>query len=254
MRNPIKRAVGTVLLIAMTAAPLSACAPQAAPAKTAESAPAAAAAVDTILTAGTTQAFSDEAVPAEDVKTILRAGLASESAINQQPWFFAAVTDQDVLAELSASGAMPGGNTTPGGGAMPSPPAGGSMPAPPQGGAPAGAASGGAKAALGDAPLAILVYKDESTPSPNPDLDCGLAVQNMYLAAAALGYGAKLVSSPTMTLNGANHDQFCEKLGVDQSLTAVAVLLVGKPDQTVDGASGASTRAGLDEKTVIIGG
>ncbi len=186
----------------------------------------AASAVDTIMTVGTTQAFSDEAVAAEDVQTILQAGLAAESAINQQPWFFVAVTDKEVIAELSASGGMPGGAPSAGGGS--------------------------AKAALGNSPLAIIVYKNDATSSPNPDFDCGLAVQNMYIAAASLGYGAKIISSPTMTLNGANHDQICEKLGVDPSLTAVAVLLIGKAEENVDAVSSASVRAGLSEKTVII--
>ena len=202
--------------------------------------------VDTILTAGTTQAFTDEAVPEEDVQTILRAGLASESAINQQPWFFVAVTDKAVMEELSASGGMP--------------PMGGAMPGVPKGDAPNGdvpkdmpapAMTEGAKAALGDSPLAILVYKDGNSKSPNPDFDCGLAVQNMYIAAVSLGYGAKVISSPTMTLNGENHDQICEELGVDPSLTAVAVLLVGKPDETVEGVTGATTRADLDSKVII---
>ena len=201
---------------------------------------------DTILTAGTTQAFSDEPVPEEDVRTILQAGLASESAINQQPWFLVAITDQDVMAELSASGGMPGG-------AMPSAPKDGAMPAAPQGGASVAMGGGGAKAALGDSPLAIIIYKNENTASPDPDFDCGLAAQNMYLAAVSLGYGAKIISSPTMTLNGADHDAICEKLGVDPSLTAVAVLLVGKKDESVDGATGASVRADLSEKAVIIG-
>ena len=121
------------------------------------------------------------------------------------------------------------------------------------GGKPAAAAGGSAKAALGDSPLAIIVYMDENTSSPNPAFDCGLAVQNMYIAAASLGYGVKIISSPTMALNGDNHDQICEKLGVDTSLTAVAVLLVGKADQSVDGVSGATTRSGLSEKTAIVG-
>ena len=275
-------------------------------------------AVNTIMTAGTTQAFSDEAVPEEDIRTILQAGLAAESAINQQPWFFVAVTDKDVMNELASSGGGPGGGSMPAfpqdgsmpsgfpGGDMPAPPQGGGkpsgfpggdmpalpqgggkpsgsqggeapsapqdgtapaappsgdMPAPPQNGsmpsAPEGStpsmAGGGAKAALGDSPLAILVYMDESTSSPNPAFDCGLAVQNMYIAAASLGYGVKIISSPTRSLNGADHDQICGKLGVDPSLTAVAVLLVGKPDQSVDGVSGASVRSGLDEKTVLVG-
>lgn len=36
------------------------------------------------------------------------------------------------------------------------------------------------------------------------------------------------MSSPTMSLNGANHEALCEKLGVDPSMQAVAVLLIGK--------------------------
>ena len=132
-------------------------------------------------------------------------------------------------------------------------PPGGGFPGGAQSGAPAFMGGGGAKASLGDSPLAIIVYKDKNTSSPDPDFDCGLAVQNMYIAAAALGYGVKLVSAPTMTLNGANHDQICEKLGVDTSLSAVAVLLVGKADDTVDGVSGATTRSGLSEKATIIG-
>ena len=175
-------------------------------------------AIDTIMTAGTAQSFSDEPVPEEDIQTILLAGLAAESAINMQPWFFAAVTNKDVMAELSGGG-FPGG---------------------------------AANASLGDSPLAIIVYMDQATASPNPNFDCGLAVQNMYLAAASLGYGVKIVSSPTMTLNGGNHDQICETLGVDPALTAVAVLLIGKPDETVDATTGASDRSGLNDKTSII--
>ena len=231
-------------------------------------------AIETILTVGTTQAFADDPVPEADIKTILQAGLAAESAINQQPWFFVAVTDKNLMAELSGSGsksgdgsrpAAPQGGTAPGasqGGDMPNPPQGGTapgasqggdMPNPPQGGTPAAKGGGGAKASLGDSPLAIIVYMNESTSSPNPSFDCGLAVQNMYIAAASLGYGAKIISSPTRSLNGADHDAICQKLGVDPSLTAVAVLLIGKPAGDVDGVSGASTRADLGEKAIIIG-
>lgn len=112
------------------------------------------------------------------------------------------------------------------------------------------AASTGAKAALGDSPVAIIIYMNEKTSSPNASFDCGLACQNMVIAASALGYGTKIISSPTMTLNGANHDALCEKLGVDPSLTALAVLLIGKPD--VDAVSSASVRNSMDEKVSFI--
>jgi len=250
----MKKTVSNTLLlfVIVTSLFLSACgSAPAAPAVTET----AASAVDTIMNAGTTQAFSEEAVPAEDIQTILRAGLASESAINQQPWYFVAITDKAVMAEISGAGGQPGGAgipSAPKDGSMPEPPQGEGMPPAPQDGTPTFSSSGGAKASLGDSPLAIIIYKNDNTSSPNPDFDCGLAVQNMYIAAASLGYGTKIISSPTMSLNGENHDLICEKLGVDPSLTAVAVLLVGNSDETVDAVSGATSRAGLEEKTVII--
>ena len=194
-------------------------------------------AVDTIMNVGTTQAFTDEAIPKEDLETILRAGLAAASAINQQPWYFVAVTNQDVMKEISGSGA---GFASPAG-AQGKPDDG----AGPSSGAPAGEgfgssegapaapmAAGGAKAGLGDSPAAIIIYRNDASKSPNADFDCGLAAQNMVIAAASLGYGVKVVSSPTMTLNGASHDALCEKLGVDPSFQAVAVLLIGAPTWT----------------------
>ena len=219
--------------------------------------------VDVIMNTGTTQAFSDEAVSSEDLTTILQAGLAAASAINQQPWYFVAVTNPDVMKELSGGGA---GFTPPAGtggkpegapegfpgGAPEGAPAGapgGDMPAAPAVG---GFGGGGAKAGLGDSPAAIIIYRNDASKSPNADFDCGLAAQNMVIAAASLGYGVKIVSSPTMTLNGANHDALCEKLGVDPSMQAVAVLLIGRADENVDATTGASTRDALDVKTSII--
>ena len=98
--------------------------------------------------------------------------------------------------------------------------------------------------------MAIIIYMNTNTASPDPSFDCGQACQNMVIAASALGYGTKIISSPTMTLNGANHDALCQKLGVDPALTALAVLLIGKPD--VDAASSASVRNSMDEKVSFV--
>ena len=218
-------------------------------------------AVDVIMNTGTTQAFSDEAVSAGDLETILQAGLSTESAINQQPWFFVAVTNQDVMKEIAGSGmgfASPAGAKPEGfpegkpEGAPEGMPEGmsegapkGDMPAPPVGGS-------GAKASLGDSPAAIIIYKNGESKSPDASFDCGLATQNMVIAASSLGYGVKIVSSPTMSLNGENHDALCEKLGVDSSMQAVAALLIGKADSGVDATSSATTRESFEAKTSII--
>ena len=218
-------------------------------------------AVDGIVDARTTQAFTDEAVPEEDLRAILEAGLAATSAINQQPWHFVAITDQEVMAEIAGGaggfggapmggkpdGAPDGDRPTPPDGEMPEGAPAGEMPAPPAGGM-----DGGAKAGLGDSPVAIVIYMDETSKSPNASFDCGLACENMFIAAKLLGYGAKIVSSPTMQLNGENHDALCEKLDVDKSCTAVAVLLIGREDESVDGTSGASVRSAMDEKVSFV--
>jgi len=57
-------------------------------------------AIDTILGEGTTQSFSDEPVSTADLETIVSAGLASVSAINQQPWYIVAINDADVLNRI----------------------------------------------------------------------------------------------------------------------------------------------------------
>ena len=127
-------------------------------------------AVDVIMNTGTTQAFTDEAVPSADLETILRAGLSTESAINQQPWFFVAVTNPEMMQEIAGSGmggftppagtgdkpeGAPAGGTDgfPGGAPEGAPegmpqnaPGGGDMPAAPSFG------GGSAKASLGDSP------------------------------------------------------------------------------------------------------
>ena len=211
--------------------------------------------VNVIMQTGTTQTFTEEAVSKEDLTVILQAGLNATSAINQQPWHFVAVTNQDIMEELGAG--MGFGGKAPEG--MPAggftPPEGGEAPAnmPPMGEMPAApAASGAAKAAMGDSPVAIIIYMNENTASPDPSFDCGLACQNMVIAASALGYGTKIISSPTMTLNGAEHDALCEKLGVDTALNALAVLLVGKPDTEVDATSSPSVRSSMEEKVSFV--
>ena len=223
-------------------------------------------AIQTILNAKTTQAFTQDPVSEEDLNTILTAGTSATSAINQQPWYFAVVTNQEIMTEIAGAGfggmpsgmpaggmpeGMPEGFTPPEGMTMPegapAMPGGNGMPQ----GVPA-AGSGSAKAAMGDSPVAIIVYMNENTSSPNASFDCGLACQNMVIAANALGYGTKIISSPTMSLNGENHDALCEKLGVDPSLSAVAVLLVGVADAEVDGATGATTRSAVEEKVSFV--
>lgn len=68
--------------------------------------------VETILKTGTTQSFTSDPVPDEDIQAILQAGVSTASAINQQPWYFVVITNQDLMKEIGSSG-MDGGSGRP---------------------------------------------------------------------------------------------------------------------------------------------
>lgn len=210
----------------------------------------------------TTQFFSDEAIASEDVNKILEAGVNAPSAMNTQPWHFTAVTDKETLEKIAgAMGSMKPpadmGDFKPDGD-MPAPPDGmpNSMPAPREGapekteGDKPDFAKMPAKAGVGDAPLAIIVSCADGS-----ELDAGLAVQNMSAEAQILGYGTKILTSPTMALNGENKAEYAELLNIPEDQSVVAVLIVGKTasaEDAPDATSSATVRKAFDEVVTII--
>ena len=211
-------------------------------------------AVNQIIATRTAVSFSEEAVAESALEKIVEAGLAATSARNLQPWHFAVITNQDIMAQISgmggggqpnagmrAEGQRPEGQ--PPQGEAPQQPGGG---APPQGGNGARAA----RAGLGNSPAVIIVYAHTESVQANYSggntalFDCGLATQNMIVAANLLGYGTRVVAGPVDTLNGAQHDALCELLNVSTDMSAVAVLLIGVPaEAAADAVSSASVRA-----------
>ena len=93
-------------------------------------------------------------------------------------------------------------------------------------------------------PLAIEISCKEGS-----EFDAGLACQNMSAEAQLLGYGTKIISSPTIALNGEEQEAFRELLGIPDDQSAVAVLLIGKADTSsdADAVSAATTRKDTDE-------
>ncbi|MBQ6554228.1 MAG: nitroreductase family protein [Firmicutes bacterium] len=204
----------------------------------------------------TTQYFTDEEVPKEDIEKILAAGINAPSAMNTQPWHFTAVTDKETTQKLAdAMGSM-------------KPPAfkNGEMPAPPEqkpdekpSDAPkdmptdAGKADfskAANKAGIGSAPLTVVISCEEGS-----ELSAGLAVQNMSAEAQILGYGTKIMTSPTMALNGENQAEYKELLSIPENQSAAAVLLVGKaasPEDNPDALSSATTRNDFDDTVTVI--
>ena len=222
----------------------------------------------------TTQYFTDEAVKEEDVTTILTAGVNAPSAMNSQPWHFTAITDQATLQQIAddMGGGFPAGmqpstegetgadapaalpedwdGELPEGMQPPEGPGDGEdMPsAPADNGEESGAAP--AKADITGAPLAIVISCGEDS-----ELDAGLACQTMSVTAQLLGYGTKILTAPTMTLNGEKQEEYRQLLGIPEDYSAAAILLVGYADSSAgeaDGTTGATERNPLDEQVTYV--
>jgi nitroreductase len=110
--------------------------------------------IEAIHTRRSIRKYLDKAVPEDLVRQLLAAAMQAPSARNQQPWQFVVIDDRKPLAEIASL--MPNA------------------------------------AMAAAAPLAILVCGDVSLEKSEGYwvVDCSAAVQNMLLAAHALGLGA----------------------------------------------------------------
>lgn len=196
-----------------------------------------------LIDTATTQYFTGEAPSEEDIETILTAGVNAPSAMNGQPWHFSAVTDSALLERIAEdmSAGMPAG-------AAPAASAGDEAES--SSGTEGGSAAP-SKAGIADAPLAVVISCPEGS-----EFDAGLSCQAMSSAAQLLGYGTKIISSPTIALNGENQAEYRELLGIPQDYSAVAVLLVGYADDSIDesadGYTGATSRSPMEELTTYV--
>jgi nitroreductase len=110
--------------------------------------------LEAIRTRRSIRKYLNQPVPEELIQELLAAAMQAPSARNQQPWQFVVIDDRAILAEIP--GFMPNA------------------------------------AMAGSAPLAILVCGDLNLEKSEGYwvLDCAAAVENMLLAAHALGLGA----------------------------------------------------------------
>jgi nitroreductase len=88
----------------------------------------------------------------------------------------------------------------------------------------------------------ILVSGPETQERGTPDFDCGLATQNMFIAASSLGLGARIYGGPTAAANAKR-----EVLQVPAGYKVIIILRVGNIEKSVDAVSGASTRKPQEE-------
>ncbi|MCD7936179.1 MAG: nitroreductase family protein [Tannerellaceae bacterium] len=117
-------------------------------------------AIQNILNRKSVRSFTDEPIKKEEIEILLRAAMASPSAVNQQPWAFIVIDDRKVLQQLSDR--LPFAKM------------------------------------VSKAPLAIVVCGDPDKSIYGKDFwiqDCSAASENLLLAVEALGLGAVWTST-----------------------------------------------------------
>ena len=85
--------------------------------------------------------------------------------------------------------------------------------------------------------LIVISGPGDSKTNGSVILDCGLATENIYLAAQALGLGSRIYTGPVDAINS----KYKESLGLPSGYSAVAVVRVGRIE-SVDAVSAASSR------------
>jgi len=149
--------------------------------------------------------FVAGAIPQSDLDRIIRAGVRAPSARNGQPWHFTVVRNLNLAKKI-----VP-------------------------------------QTVDGNVLIVVSAPGDGRTTGGAPNgaeiLDCGLAVQSIYLAAQALGYGSRIYTGP---MNDINKNLKAE-LGLPGGHSAVALVRVGKVEKAnADAVSGASSRKSVD--------
>lgn len=151
-------------------------------------------ALEAIHTRRSIRKYADRPVPDELVQKILRAAMSAPSACNTQPWHFVVITDRKLLARVPKVNPY------------------------------AAMAKG--------APLAILVAGDV-TLKQVPGywvVDCAAAVQNLLLAAHALGLGAVWTG---VYPRQERMEGFRRLLSLPENVAAHSLIVLGYPAETL---------------------
>jgi len=170
--------------------------------------------LETIKSRRSIRAFKPEQISEEKLQEILQAALLAPNAMNQQKWHFAVVQDQTLLAEmvevikdnilksdnefLKSRASAPGYHT------------------------------------FYHAPTVIMISGDEK--APWIDIDCGMAAQNIVLAAEALGLGSCIIGTVGMVFTSEKADKFRQKLGMPAGYKHIIAVALGSKDATPGGA------------------
>lgn len=156
--------------------------------------------IKTILSRRSIRAYKPQQLKDEELQDILQAGQYAPSAINQQPWMFTVVQNAEILGEINQAcrdSFIKSGNPLF-----------------------AERAKDDKFSVFYNAPTLILVSGD--TKAVAPQIDCAVALENMFLAAASLNIGSCWIHAVITLINSPEGEGLKKKLGIPEDYSAYA--------------------------------
>ena len=154
--------------------------------------------MEVINTRSSIRKYTAEPLPSEVVRELVEAGLKAPTAANRQELHFTVVDKDDpVQAEIQHDL---------------NPDATGNF--------------------YYNAPVTIYISGDEAFGWSA--VDAGIAVENIHLAASAMGLGSVILGGMKKVLNGERKAEYAEKLGFPEGYGYQVAIAVGYPDTTKD--------------------
>lgn len=150
--------------------------------------------------------YTAEQLTQTQLDSILEAALQSPSAINAQPWHFTVVQNQELLGKINQAARTEALKREP---AMRSP-----------------RFEDPAFHIFYHAPTVIFLSAQET---PFSRIDCGIAVQNIALAAESLGLGSVILGLPHEAFAGDEKEALMQALRFPQGHGFIIAIAIGTP-------------------------
>jgi nitroreductase len=156
--------------------------------------------IKTILNRRSTRAYKAEQIKEEELNAILEAGEFAPSAINEQPWNFTVIQNKELLNKINNACKemfIKSGNKMF-----------------------ADRAKDENFSVLYNAPTFIIVSGAPNTIAPQ--VDCALALENIFLAAESLNIGSCWINAPINLLNSEDGKSLKSELKIPADYTTYA--------------------------------
>ncbi len=168
--------------------------------------------LDTIASRRSHRAYANVPVTDAQLQALLTAALQSPSAVNRQPWHFSIVRSQELLDAINTEVAaqMQKKDESARSPRFADP----------------------AYNVFYHAPLVIFLSADPSW--RYSALDCGIAVQNIALAAESIGLGSVILGMPRAAFEGARREEFSRALHFNEGEEFMIAIAIGTPTDNKD--------------------